>query len=321
MPMKNRLAVATALCALIVMLCCPAQALDSAKYGLDLCARVIVPSLLPFFVVTTLLSELGLPRHLGRQLTPLMSGLFGVSGAGAAAFILGVTGGYPLGAAAVADMREKGDVTREEAENLLTFCNNSGPAFIIGAAGIGVFRSSGAGLLLYFSHITAAVMTGALLTRGKAAGGSAPPVFAGAVGLASALPVAVKKSVVSVLNVCGFVVIFCVLTGLLDALGFFTQLTGAIAVRTGLELHFARSFLTGILELGSGIGSMAGLALNPANLALAAFILGWGGVSVHFQTMAVLAGTDVKGARHFAGRLLSGCISAVIAFLLGGLFF
>ncbi len=321
MPMKNRLAVITALCALTVMVCCPSQALASARYGLDLCARVIVPSLLPFFVVTSLLSELGLPRHLGRRLTPIMSELFGVSGAGCAAFILGVTGGYPLGAAAVADMRAKGDISREEGENLLAFCNNSGPAFIIGAAGIGVFGSSGAGLLMYFSHIAAAVMAGALLTRGKADAASPPPVLAGAVGLSSALPDAVKRSVVSVLNVCGFVVIFSVLTGLLDAGGFFSLLTGVISARTGLQLHFVRSFLTGILELGSGIGSMQGLSLTPANLSLASFILGWGGISVHFQTMAVLSGSDVKGARHFAGRLLSGAISAAISFLLGGLFF
>lgn len=317
--MRNRIAVAAALCALAALLCCPGQALEASRYGLDLCARVIVPTLLPFFVLTVLLSELGLPKMLGRRLEKPMRALFGVSGTGAAAFLLGVTGGYPLGAAAVAEAREKGDVTREEAENLLGFCNNSGPAFIIGAAGVGVFGSSGAGLLLYFSHVTAAVMTGALLSRRGAVSNAPPRADARALGLASALPAAVKKSVVAVLNVCGFVVIFCILVGLLDAQGGFSLLTGVIAAHTGLELHYVRSLLTGLLELGSGIGAMQGLALTPLNLSLASFLLGWGGVSVHFQTMAVLAGTDVKGVRHLAGRLLSGCISAAVTLLLGGL--
>jgi sporulation integral membrane protein YlbJ len=319
--MKNRIAVAAALCALAAMICCPAQALSASKSGLDLCAQVIVPSLLPFFAVTFLLSELGLPRQLGKRLTGVMSRLFGVSGAGAAAFVLGITGGYPLGAAAVAEELEKGDITADEAENLVAFCNNSGPAFIIGAAGIGVFRSSGAGLLLYFSHAAAAVMTGILLSRRGDCAPVPPSVCAGAVGLSSALPSAVKKSVVAILNVCGFVVIFSVLTGILDALGVFTFLTGAAAVHTGLELHFTRAFFTGLLELGCGIGAMQGLALRPENLALASFILGWGGLSVHFQTMAVLAGTEIKGVRHFAGRLMSAVLSAVITFLLAGLFY
>ena len=130
-----------------------------------------------------------------------------------------------------------------------------------------------------------------------------------------------KKSVVSVLTVCGFVVTFTVLVGLLDAVGIFTSLTGCIAAHTGLELHFVRAFLTGILELGSGIGAMQGLALNPYNLALCSFILSWGGISVQFQTMAVLADTDIKGVRHMAGRLISAVISAAITLLLSGLFF
>lgn len=94
-----------------------------------------------------------------------------------------------------------------------------------------------------------------------------------------------------------------------------------MAARLGLELHFVRAFFTGLMELGCGIGSMEGLAATPANLALASFILGWGGISVHFQTLAVISGTDIKGVRHFAGRLLSGCISAAITFLLAGALF
>jgi sporulation integral membrane protein YlbJ len=319
MAVKKLISVIAALGALALMLLCPADALEGARYGLALCAQVIVPSLLPFFVATSLLNALGLPEYLGRRLTPAMNRLFGVSGAGCAAFILGITGGYPLGAAAIADMRARGAVGRDEAENLLGFCNNSGPAFIIGAAGVGVFSSSAAGLLLYFSHAAAALMTGVLLSRPAAEPPAPGPVHTGAVSLSRALPEAVKKSVAAVLGVCGFVVTFTVLVGLLDSQGAFSSVTGAAAAATGLELHFVRALLTGLLELGSGIGAMQGLALTPGNLALASFILGWGGVSVHFQTMAAIADTDIKGVRHLAGRLMSGCISAAISFLLGGL--
>ena len=51
--------------------------------------------------------------------------------------LLGVTGGYPLGADAVARLRRSGALTREQAERALAFCNNSGPAFLVGAAGVG----------------------------------------------------------------------------------------------------------------------------------------------------------------------------------------
>ena len=65
---------------------------------------------------------------------------------------------------------------------------------------------------------------------------------------------------------------------------------------------------------------MQGLSVTPHNLALAAGIVGWGGVSVHMQTAAVLNGTNIKGALHFAGRLISAAIAAVLAFALGIVF-
>ena len=72
--------------------------------------------------------------------------------------------------------------------------------------------------------------------------------------------------------------------------------------------------MTGFLELGSGVGAMRGLTVSPINLAMAAFVLGWGGVSVHFQTMALLAGSEIRGALHPAGRLISASIAAVLAY-------
>ena len=93
-------------------------------------------------------------------------------------------------------------------------------------------------------------------------------------------------------------VTFSVVTGMLDASGLLPALVGTLSARLGLELHFARALCTGVLELGTGIGAMQGLAPTPANLALAAFLIGWGGVSVHCQTAAVLAGTDIKSPAH-----------------------
>jgi hypothetical protein len=49
-------------------------------------------------------------------------------------------------------------------------------------------------------------------------------------------------------------------------------------------------------------------------------MLGWGGLSVHFQTLSVIAGTGMKTARHTVGRLLCGLISAIYILSLSLLF-
>ena len=316
--MKNRIAVIASLCALFCLIFASPQVISHARDALKLCAELILPSLFPFFVLSILLSKLGLPALLGRLLSPAASRLFGVSGAGASALFVGLCGGYPMGCAYIVEMVGSGAVSKEEAERLLGFCNNSGPAFIVGAVGAGIFGSPSVGLALYGIHILSAVLTG-LLLRKKGFSGSAPPAVK-PLPFSAALPQAVLQAVSAALGVCGFVVCFTVLAGLLDAVGWFSLLAGRLSALTGAELHFSRALLTGILELGSGVGAMRGLSVSPANLSLAAGVLGWGGISVHFQTLSLLCDTEIKSALHFAGRLMSAIISAVLAYLISFLF-
>ncbi|MFR0770562.1 MAG: hypothetical protein ACLSHO_14075 [Dysosmobacter sp.] len=86
-------------------------------------------------------------------------------------------GGYPIGARTAAELYASGDLTRQEAERLLTFCNNSNPVFLISVLGVGVFGSVRAGLWLWLIHVCAALLTG-LLFRGLGRGRKPfPPPF------------------------------------------------------------------------------------------------------------------------------------------------
>lgn len=300
--MKRKLALFAA-CALFALAAAFSKTVAAGMTNaLHLCAATLIPSLFPLFVLSRLLDALGLPEALGRRAAPYMRRLFGVSGAGAAAFILGLCGGYPLGASVVAQLRRQGHVSRDEAERLLAFCNNSGPAFILGAAG-GAFHSVAAGALLYAAHILAAVCTGLCFRRshGEAQDEAAPAHTGAAVSPAAALNGAVGGAVDACLRLCGFVCFFGALTALLDSFRFLPGL--------------GQAFALGFFELGSGIGALSGWKAGPLSMALAGFMLGWGGLSVHGQTLGAVAGTDIKCARHLMGRALCGIFAALFSFL------
>lgn len=137
----------------------------AAREGVALCLQTVLPSLFPFFVLSSLLVQSDVPRLLSRAMAGVMYPLFGVSGAGASALILGLLGGYPVGARTVAELYGRGEIAREEAEQLLAFCNNSGPGFFLGVCGTAVFGSARAGMYLYLIHVGAALVTGVLLRR------------------------------------------------------------------------------------------------------------------------------------------------------------
>ena len=316
MRLKKTLAVSAAVCAMLCLIFAPTAAIESARYGLSLCAELIVPSLLPFFTASALLIRLGLPQTLGRALSPLARRLWGVSGAGASVFFAGICGGYPLGAQSAAELYLTGQVKKDEAETLLRFCNNSGPSFLIGVIGSSLFSSRSAGILLYLTHTAAALLTGVLFRRRSAAVFSSAPQPSEETCIAEAFTASVRQAVSAVLSVCGFVVCFCVLSGLLDALGLWDIAAAAASRLVRTDPQDLRALLMGLLELSSGVGALRGLPLTPARFVLVSFLCGWGGLSVQFQTMAVLAETDLDVRPHLVGRIFSALLSCLLSFAL-----
>ncbi len=308
------------LCLLVIN---PLTAAEAVKKALGICSGVILPSLLPFFFISGIISALGIPQLLARSAQRPLQRLFSISGWACTPLLLGLLCGYPVGAAALTELREQKKISRSEAEILLPICNNTGPAFIIGAVGGGIFFSNKAGIILYCAHILSALILALLFAPNTSMTDInivLPMPDDEYESIVSALPKSIKSAVEKSLSICGFVIFFSILSSLLDALGILSSSALFISRLFDLEIGFCKSLLTGILELGGGIASMRGLSLTPLNLALSAFILGFGSLSVHCQTLAVVFAAKIKCARHFVGRIIHGLISAIIVFVAATLF-
>ena len=268
-----------------------AGAAEAVRRGIELCLASVIPALFPFFVVSSLLVSLGAGRA-ARILERPFRALFRCGGAGAAAFLLGMLGGYPVGAATVASLVRQGDVSPAEGRRLLAFCSNAGPSFIIGVTGLTVFGSARTGAYLYLIHIAAAMAADFLLRGRRAVTGGTyhPPARS---GLISAFLSAVQGAASAMGRVCAFVVFFLVLLSLTE------RLTGPLPPGAA-----------GFLELTNGV-----LRLSPTRTGFitAAALLGWGGLSVHCQTASVLDGTNVPLDRYFLGKALQSLLSALLA--------
>jgi len=318
--MKRKILLIICCLSFIVSVFLSGEIAEICRHALKICSVTIIPSLFPFFILSSLINRLGLPLYLGNWLSFCSGRLFGVSGAGVTALVIGLTGGYPMGAAYIADMYRQGQIDINESEKLLGFCNNSGPAFIMGAVGCGVFGSVRTGVILYASHIIAAFFVGIILNEDKKnfsfPEGKKAVNLNTDVSFSLAFTDSVKTAVSSIINVCGYVVCFTVIVRLLSKSTFIQALFCFLSEKSGLSIEFIRTFFGGIIELGTSLGEMSSLSPTPLNFALVSFILGWGGLSVHMQTQAMLSDTEIKGTLHTAGHLLSAVISSVTAYLL-----
>ena len=313
---------AVILLAAFTLIILPDAARAAAADGLTMCYKVIIPSLFPFMVLASMTVTLGYAAYLGRLLEAPMGRFLHLPGACGAALAVGLISGFPVGAKVAAELYADGECSRDDAERMLGFCSNCGPAFIFGFAGAAVLGSAGAGLILFIAQ-TAAALAVAVITRPKA-----PPVRSGRENTAaakvpsfgSAFSGAVRGSFGAVLDICAFVILFSVLGGLMDSAGI-TDLICGLLSRLGVNTAVSSALIHGLMEISAGV-RLAGAKGIPAalRLPLTAAVIGWSGVSVHFQVLSVTESCGLRLGHYLRGKLMTSLLSAFFASLLGRLF-
>lgn len=284
------------LCGLLIwFLADAARVREAAAAGLALCGRSVIPALFPFMAVSTMLVSMGFGEWASPRLAGLMR-LYRLPGPGGAALLLGLVGGYPIGARTAAELHKKGLLTAAEAERLLGFCNNSNPVFLISVLGTGVFGSSRIGAYLWLIHLLSALLTGFFFRgNGKPAGRQKLPRLSPCQipSLPAAFVEGVRSACGSMVAVCGFVIFFYVLASPLARLG------GPLGA--GLVGFWELFSLTPLLtpdRLGFILASACG---------------GWGGISILCQTAAVLEGSGLRLRNSVLGKAIQGLLAGGLA--------
>ena len=116
---------------LVVMLCFPMETFLGASNGLLLWFQTILPTLLPFIVLSNILIRSNCVFYISRTIKPFIQKLFCVSGDACYAILIGFLCGYPMGAKVVADLLSTKRISKKEGQYLLSFCNNTSPMFVI----------------------------------------------------------------------------------------------------------------------------------------------------------------------------------------------
>lgn len=274
----------------------PATNLESAKNAIALCINSVIPALFPFFVLSNLIIELGVSYDIARVLYPITSKLFGIN-QGATAFIIGLIGGYPVGTKTAINLYEKGLCNKKETERLVSFCSNSGPAFIVGIAGSVIFNSTYIGIILYVIHILSASVLGIILNIIKPLKLSKKisAVVAPEVNILNVFISSIKSGVMTSLNVSAFVIFFGIIIGAINTVG---------------------PILAGVIELSSGLNY-----LNLSNfsveikLIITSFLMAFSGLSIHGQAISFISSTDISVRKYIFGKIYHSIIAVFITIL------
>lgn len=318
----------------------PEDAFESSVSGLKLWFEVVLPALLPFFVLAEIMMGLGVIHFIGVILEPFMRPVFRIPGAGAFAVSIGLAAGYPLGAKVAGDLTRAKLATGVEGERLVAFANTADPLFLVGAVAVGMFGLPELGGTLAVSHYAAVICVGFLMRFHAPKGPASPdpprrgPVWSRAFAamhearVKDGRPVgelfgdAVKESMNSLLFVGGTIIMFSVFIRMLAVAGVVGWLVQALAptlTAFGVGGSLLDALIKGFVEITNG--AQAASAANASLLhktVAAAGIIAWSGLSVHAQVAAMVYGTDIRVAPYIIARGLHAVLAAVFAWVLMG---
>ena len=272
-------------------------ALSAASEGIQLCLKTLIPSVFPFiFIGGFLCAAISTIRF------PLLEKWLKIPPYGLGYLLTGLICGYPVGAKTLQDAYRCGQIDRSTASRMCCFCNNAGPAFIIGVLS-SVFSSWKIGLIIWMIQILSAVITGMLIPSNTESDVCIPNTSEITVHLQ------MKHTLSAVASICGWVILFKIILSYMD-----------ICIMPSMP-KLTQCLLAGFLELANGLCMLCVIQSNALRFIVASILLSFGGVCVYFQTKSVA--TELVGKHYILCKalqsLISICLSMIAGYFLYGL--
>lgn len=129
---KKHLYIGITISILLLFLLFPNVTLIGARTGLNLWFQTLLPTLLPFMIITNILVYINGDLYISKFFSKYTQRILGISTPSNYALFTGLLCGYPMGAKTIADLINSNKISQKEGQYLLCFCNNTSPMFIMG---------------------------------------------------------------------------------------------------------------------------------------------------------------------------------------------
>lgn len=286
--------------------------LQSVRNGLNLYVVSVLPSMLPFFFFSKMLTELGFATDAGQFLKKPLKKIYGSPSIGGYILIMSMLCGYPVGAKLIGECHKKCLINKEEARTISTFSSTSGPLFIIGTVGVGMFENKLYGFILLISHYIGTLLNG-IIYRRKSSSAVNIPSFARSEDMLNSV---MLNTFLSVGIVGGYITIFNLFLDVLQNIGIIPGIAKIFAF-LGVPGRITSGVAGGLIEMTKGclMLSSTGFPILII-LPLCEFVITFGGLSVTLQSMTFLSETKISPAFYLLSKFTQGILCTLICFII-----
>lgn len=296
---------------LAILLLFPKTSIAGAKSGLLLWFDIVLPTLLPFFILSNFIIRFQVTNMIAKLCYPLFGHLLHISKPGCYPVIIGMLSGYPVGAKSISDLIKTKQIEKKEGQYLLSFCNNASPMFITGFIAIQCLEQENRRYHFLFLIYISSLLTGFLYYQITKRIHSKKRVSYSNITVNnnqqqqthSAFQIideAIMDSFEIITKVGGYIILFSILASNLSAISWIPL--------------YPKLLLTGILEITTGAAIISHASINPyIKIVLVLSITAFGGFSSHFQTKSAMEGSGLSIRTYLLVKLLCSILTAILS--------
>lgn len=290
---------------LLNMIIFPKLYIEQTLNGISAWAFNVLPSVLPFIFFTKVISSLNVIDKFSKPFSKPCKALFNTSSHGAYVFLTSIISGYPVGAKLTADLYENGQISKEEAFRMTSFCSTSGPMFVIGAVGAIMLGNAFLGYIIFSAHIIGAFLNGIIFRNIKIKDNAKEKkTLKNAKNDLSSI---VVDSALSIISVGVIIAIFFVIITSLDPI--FNLFPSPIA-----------AVGEGLIEITKGCLDISSY-MSPFWAVIAcSFIISFGGISTILQSLTMLNKLDMPIGLFVLQKLSHAILAGIVAIVLACIF-
>lgn len=278
------------------ILCFPELSIKGSKDGLLLWYDTVVPTLLPFIILSNTLISVDAIGYFTYLFYPIYKLIPRLLDAFASLLVIGFFCGYPMGAKMIDDFVSQGIMSRTQGNFLLCVCNNASPMFLTGYVCIAVLkRSISIPVFLFciyfpiFSFLIIGILIrpSLILTPNVSTHTNKKKPFLNEMDV-------MGNSFAIILKIGGYVMLFSILTRFLLILP--------------VPDYPTKALLLGMSEVTTGVRYLSLLPLPlTQKIAFIGSAVSFGGLSSIAQTKSVLSQSKLSIFPYIIVRLLLAC--------------
>ena len=275
----------------------PSLIIESGISSINIFKTKLFPSIFPFFVLASLLLELGIATKISNKLNPIFKRLFHVEGNSSFIILVSIISGFPSGSKYVVESYKNKTINKTTANYLLTFTHFANPLFILGTCGL-ILNSLSLAYKILIIQIISNLILGIILRPKEIISSKKINNYQNKSFL-EALPKAINDAIKLLLFMLGSITFFM----------FFSKLLTSF-----LSLNpFFETIITGILDMTSGISLVP--SINTTNYIRGLIVLTFitfGSFSVHLQVLNNIKEEDLEYKYFFFGRIIETAIALLL---------